>query len=379
MKQILIVGAGKEGKGTIGDMFHEAGWQLTFLDKDPQVIENLNSQGYYTLTCYYQDHTETRRIDGYRAYSASKEYDVLEAVINADLIALCLYPEDIASAAQYLGRGLRERFLANPSSALGIISCTNKNHIIRNVQEYFESEMQDGRQRSWFSSQAAVRDVIVRRSANAASASSVELTTKVLQTLLIQPELPVDIGDVKWLEYYDGLETLKDIKILTYNCPHATYAYAGYQKGYETIAQAEKDPEIARLVEQCMEEAVQGILMEYPVSEKFLRDFINAPKALDEEPELIRRVALDPLRKLSRYDRLTANAVHCWNHGIGISALVQSIANGMAYDAPEDPAAVKIQTMIRELGILRAVSHVTGLPEEHPIVRKVAEAYQNME
>lgn len=379
MKRILIVGAGKEGKGTIGDMFHEGGWRLTFLDRDPKVIRSLNEQGYYTVTGYYQDHMETRRINEYDAYCADEAYGVLEAVIAADLIALCLYPEDIETAVCYLGYGLRERAQRNPHQGLGIISCTNQNHMIHMIEGFFESQMQCDHQEAWFAEQVSIRDVIVRRSSNAPDTANTKLTTKVLQTLLVQPSLPVDIGDIKWLEYHDGLETLKDIKILTYNCPHATYAYAGYQKGYRTIGESEKDPQIAALVERCMSEALQGILMEYAITEEELMDFVDAPKACEEEPELIERVAFDPLRKLSRYDRLTGNAFNCWKHGIEISGLAQSIANGMAYDAPGDAAAVTIQNIIKEHGIVWAVSKVIGLPREHDIVGKVAQAYRNME
>lgn len=41
MKNVLIVGAGRLGKGFIGETFDNAGWNITFLDKDPKVEEEL--------------------------------------------------------------------------------------------------------------------------------------------------------------------------------------------------------------------------------------------------------------------------------------------------------------------------------------------------
>ena len=38
MKNVVIVGAGKEGKGTFGDIFYENKWNITFIDKDENVI-----------------------------------------------------------------------------------------------------------------------------------------------------------------------------------------------------------------------------------------------------------------------------------------------------------------------------------------------------
>ena len=42
MKNVVIVGAGKEGKGTFGDIFYENKWNITFIDKDENVINSLN-------------------------------------------------------------------------------------------------------------------------------------------------------------------------------------------------------------------------------------------------------------------------------------------------------------------------------------------------
>ena len=39
MYSILVVGAGKEGKGFIGETFSTEGWKVSFLDKDPKVVE----------------------------------------------------------------------------------------------------------------------------------------------------------------------------------------------------------------------------------------------------------------------------------------------------------------------------------------------------
>lgn len=49
MKNVLIVGAGRLGKGFIGETFDNAGWNITFLDKDPKVEEELKKQGW--LSC----------------------------------------------------------------------------------------------------------------------------------------------------------------------------------------------------------------------------------------------------------------------------------------------------------------------------------------
>ena len=43
MQSILVVGAGREGKGFLGETFSTDGWQVYFLDKDPEVVNALKS------------------------------------------------------------------------------------------------------------------------------------------------------------------------------------------------------------------------------------------------------------------------------------------------------------------------------------------------
>ena len=45
MKQVMIVGAGRLGKGFFGETFDNAGWKIAFLDKDPRVVEELKRTG----------------------------------------------------------------------------------------------------------------------------------------------------------------------------------------------------------------------------------------------------------------------------------------------------------------------------------------------
>ena len=45
MKNVVIVGAGKEGKGTFGDIFYENKWNITFIDKDENVLPMIPAGG----------------------------------------------------------------------------------------------------------------------------------------------------------------------------------------------------------------------------------------------------------------------------------------------------------------------------------------------
>lgn len=374
-KKILIVGAGRLGKGFLGEVFEAAEWHVAFLDHDPQIVKELREH-FYQVKLYGTEGNVLRQVKNYSIYGCDAEKSCTSEVMTTDLIALCIYPENMKEAAEYLGPMISKR-AKSEGKPLSVICCTNKNHIIQEIQNMFEASV-DEEDRPWFRKNVAIRDVIIRRSTDYVGTDRLNLVSTATMSLLIQPPLFVDLKDVEWMELKDRLETLKEIKLYTYNSPHATCAYAGYQKGYKTINEAERDPEIAKLMQEVLEEAVYGVSREFDIEEKEVWDFCTMPKTKEEMTDTIFRVALDPVRKLARNDRLTGNAVFCLKHGLDPKALIQSIANGMAYDEPKDEKAMEIQALIEKNGITEATSKVLGLPVEDAIVIRVADIYTKM-
>jgi len=377
-KKITIVGAGKEGKGNLGDQFFESGnWDITFLDKDPEVIKALSESQKYEIEAYYSDHIEKRTIIDYEAYLLNQENPCEDVLVHTDLLMLALYPEDIPEAASFLSNALKKRIKIN-ADKLSIVSCTNKNHYMDTVYDSFTKQL-NGDEKAWFNQNVALRDMIVRRSANAPSTKDTFLTTKVIETCLVQQPLYVDISDLRWIQLVDDLEELKDIKLFTRNAPHATYAFSGAHKGYKTIEEAMNDKKITALGAAVLEEAKAGILKNYSNAQGKIDIFLkDLDTAVEEEPELITRVGHDPLRKLAKKDRLTGNALMCLKNNVECPNIIKAIAYGMAYKDPKDGSANKLQQLITDKGILEATSEVIGLSTDHFITTNVVNEYDKL-
>lgn len=378
MNNIVIIGAGKEGKAYLGEVYDAAKWNVTFLDKDSRVIEALKEKGEYHVMVLRKDRTEQRIITGYEAYETDDSYSCMARIVDADVIALCLYPEDIEDAIRYIGPCLRKREMDNPEQNLLILSCTNKNHIMEKNEALFLGELPEEKQKTWYRERVAFRDVIVRRSGNAPSNYALDLTTKALQSLLIQGPVNVDLSGVEWMQVCDGVEFLKDIKLFVHNCPHAACAYMGYAKGYTTTQDAERDGEIAALMKGCLAEASEGIREEFHPTLEQLEIVGCSMKAKDDEVERISRVAENPIRKLGRHDRLTGAAMYCLKHGIEPVNIAKAIAYGLAYDDMEDPNAVRMQEMIAEKGIRPAAAQILGISEDEKLMNMVMEEYDKL-
>ncbi len=62
MKQAIIFGAGNIGRGFIGQLFSESGYEVAFVDIDRPLLETLNARGRYTIRLVTNEQTE--RSDG---------------------------------------------------------------------------------------------------------------------------------------------------------------------------------------------------------------------------------------------------------------------------------------------------------------------------
>lgn len=66
-QEVFIIGAGRLGKGFIGEVFEAANWRVTFLDKDPQVVAALN-QGPYQVEISTTEEIYTREVTNYQTF-----------------------------------------------------------------------------------------------------------------------------------------------------------------------------------------------------------------------------------------------------------------------------------------------------------------------
>ena len=74
MKKVMIVGAGRLGKGFIAETFDRAGWGVVFLDKDPRVKEELDRKGEFHVRVHRTDVVENRVIRNFKTFLCDEEY-----------------------------------------------------------------------------------------------------------------------------------------------------------------------------------------------------------------------------------------------------------------------------------------------------------------
>lgn len=377
MKEAIIIGAGRLGKGFVGETIaNSPAWNMTFIDADPVVINNLREAGSYHVTVHRSDRIEERTISDFEAYTWEHEA-ITDKIIQADLIMFVIYPEKIPEAVITLMDGLKARKVKNPNQNLTIIFLTNKNHMMKEISELFTHQLTDT-ESIWFNKHVVLRDSIIRRSTDAESNQSLDIRTTAVLSLLIQGPLNVDISDIEWLEITDQLELLKDVKVFIVNGPHAAGAFMGYYSGYQTINQISSDASGAAFISAVEKEIKAGILAEYPLTEKQLDNLSVFPQAEGDMVDYIYRVAYDPIRKLSKGDRLSGSALMCYENGLTYNHITKAIAYGFLYDNPDDPQALLLQETIQKEGLPNVVERITGFPKTHEVYHAILRQYESL-
>ena len=87
------------------------------------------------------------------------------------------------------------------------------------------------------------------------------------------------------------------------------------------------------------------------------------------------RVARDPLRKLKANDRLIGAALYCMAQGIDPKNVAKGIATALEYDNSADDTAVKMKSLINDLGIIAFLVSYCGLPEDSPLTQMIIRVY----
>ena len=102
---VLIIGAGRSGRGMLGELFDRDGWQLIFADNDTQLVEGLRKQNYYTvqMTDLATNENQERRIENFKVLDTVNDYEeYIDAIINADYVATALKPDAFEQVAKDL-------------------------------------------------------------------------------------------------------------------------------------------------------------------------------------------------------------------------------------------------------------------------------------
>ncbi|EFV17808.1 mannitol dehydrogenase Rossmann domain-containing protein [Lachnospiraceae bacterium 5_1_63FAA] len=117
-------GAGKIGRGFIADLIHETGYEITFVDVNEKLNDELNKYHNYYLYLI-EDNYQRKEIDHVSALSPiTQPEEVTDAIVEADLVTTAVLADNFPKIARSLAQGLKARLEAGKTK-VNVIPCEN--------------------------------------------------------------------------------------------------------------------------------------------------------------------------------------------------------------------------------------------------------------
>ncbi|MBO0453037.1 mannitol-1-phosphate 5-dehydrogenase [Candidatus Enterococcus murrayae] len=372
-------GAGNIGRGFIGQLLHENGFEICFVDTNAELIQQLNQDGGYTIEIIDEEGT-TAFIDQVTALNSLTEMEqVISAIEKADILTTSVGANNLAKIAPAIAKGLRKRF--EQKNSINILA--NENVI--NASEILKKEVY----RLLAEEERAIVDQLAYFVNTAIDRQSLGKIVDHKMVAVVEPYFewvihrqqldPATFFELKNVVLIDEMQPYIERKLFIVNAAHAAIAYLGALQGCRTIQEAIQDQKIWTLVNQFLAENAAYFVREYQFDQEELTRFIKKTLKRQGNQRLsdkIARVGGSPIRKLGQDDRLVAPVVKLEALDLPHEAGVKIIAAGYLYRNSADPEAEKLSAMIEKEGLettIKKISNVTGT-----LLQEVMAAYESL-
>ena len=399
----VVFGAGNVGRGFLGQLFSESGYEVVFVDIDGPLIAALNERRGYTIRLVDNERAEEVVVSPVRALLSSDHQEVAEALATAAIAATAVGVRALPYIAPLVAEAISLRAGGGPNlrlapggtarettghpSPLNIIICENLKNAAaafnRMVVEHLPEHLLP-----YMEANVGFVDTVIARMV---PPPTEEMRQEDPSLILVEPykELPVDrsgfagpIPEITGMQPIDNFAIYTARKLYVHNCGHAMLGYLGYQRGHTYGYDALEDKVIRPLLEAALAESNGGIVAAHDADPQWLQahmaDLLRrfANRALGDT---VLRLARDPLRKLAPTDRLVGAARLAEQAGQTPRALSWGIAAGYRFDHADDPLAMKLQQRITAEGFDQVLADVSGISADEPLAALVRERYVELD
>lgn len=375
-------GAGNIGRGFIGQLLHQAGYEVVFVDVNQALVDELNRRQAYDVQLATPG-TPVSAVRGVRAISGQDTEEVARAIAQAELVTTAVGPQILRHIAGAVAQGISLRLKDENARPLNIIACENmiggSAELKRHVDEYLTAEEQaQAKGRIAFPNAAVDRIVPLQQHEDKLLVTVEPFFEWVVDQSQIVGETPA----IEGVTYVPDLAPYIERKLFTVNTGHAVIAYLGYLYGYATIDEALRDGEIQSAARGALQETGALLVEKYAFEKEMHEAYVEKILGRYANPMLadhVTRVARSPIRKLSANDRLVGPALQCVERGLSANHLGLAIAAALLFDYAEDPEAQQIQAARKQHGVEHALHSCTGIPQGHPLEQIVLEAIRSLQ
>ena len=372
----VMYGGGNIGRGFIGQLLSQSGYEVTFVDVVDAVVDTLNRDHKYQVRILSNEGHKDVDVNNVSAVNGKNVEAVADAIANADIMATAVGARILPFIVPNIVAGLRKRWAMGKAS-LNIIICENLMDANKILEGMLKEQLTDEEKVTFDETVGLVEASIGRM----VPVQTEEMKDGDPMRVCVESYgfLPVDkaafkgeIPQITNMIPFEPFDFYIKRKLYIHNLGHAICAYLGDLLGLSYIYEAIGVADIRVIVQNAMLESAMALSKTYGVQlnqiichiDDLLYRFTN--QALKDT---CARVGGDPSRKLSAQDRL-----------IGSSKLVLKSGDTPAYIAVG--AAAGLKRLLDEQGMEHNIKNAgkvlletSGLTEDDPLYSIVLKMY----
>jgi mannitol-1-phosphate 5-dehydrogenase len=378
--KVVHFGAGNIGRGFVGLLLHQAGYEIVFADVADALITALDAAESYDVHEVGQD-PQVRRVDNFRALNSSTQTDrVIAEIATADMVTTAVGPHILKFVAPLVAAGIAKRDSA--LAPLQVMACENA----INATDILEAAvLADGASDAPAVGAKAIfaNTAVDRIVPNQAPGQGLDVTVETFFEWVIDKTPFGDaVPQIAGATFVEDLGPYIERKLFTVNTGHASTAYLGHAAGLEKISEAMADPRVFAKVAAVLAETKSLLVSKHGFAEadqeayvqKILARFSN-----EYLPDTVVRVGRAPLRKLSRHERFIGPAAELAENGIKPVALLEAMGAALRFSDPEDTEAAEMAGILAANSSEEATAKITGLAADHPLFGSVNELVKDVQ
>lgn len=376
MKAVMY-GGGNIGRGFIGMLFSQSGYEVTFIDVAKAVVEEMNRERRYPVRIVYTGGHQDLLVEPVSAVDGNEQEKTAQTIADADIMATAVGVRVLPYIVPNIAAGIRKRREQN-GGPLNIIICENLIDADKLMDSLLRKELEED-DTAWYEKNVGLVEASIGR--------MVPVQTDEMrdgEPLRVCVErygfLPVDkaafkgeVPRIRNLVPFEPFGFYIERKLYVHNMGHSVCAYFGDYLGKKFIFQSIGDSDVRYIVENAMLESARAVAGHYEMELEPLllhvQDLLNrfTNEALQDT---CARVGGDPARKLSPKDRLIGSISLCLEKGIYPAFIMAGAAAAVYRYIREADGEQGLQEAERVL------KEVSGIEEDSEALKGILDLYQ---
>lgn len=313
MSKIAVIGAGKTGRGFIGRLLAEGGQSVLFVDKNGELVRQLNEKQQFAVHFFGNVRTPFT-VENYRAVTWEQA-----DLSDAELILVSVGGQNLAE----VGAELKKRL--TPNQNVTIITAENASHPSKTLAQAL------GIPGICISEATVFCTTIEKEGLDISSENYPYLQCNAELLGGYTPPLP----QIRPIENFSDFLTRK---LYTYNAASCVIAYMGWYYGYSVYGDAANDPRILEMLDDNYAQTNRVLCQEFGYEAQDQMEFAALSKAKFCDRTIVDTVARnarDPQRKLAYGERIVGPMELIFRNGGDSTVLEKTCAAAVLYD--QDP------------------------------------------